>query len=119
MHSSPLFLTCEMIHVFSMLFCVVRAQHKFDFRFVINEKNSQMATCGLAVVEDHVFDRSTCFLPTSVASVKGLYPRCAGQLHFLDQETAPALSPVTLRICVSALQFHIQENHVSELPITG
>jgi hypothetical protein len=78
-----------------------------------------MATCGHAVIEVHVFDSSKRFLPTIVASVKGLYPRRAGQRHFLDQETVPALSAVMLRICASALQFHIQENYVSELPITG
>jgi len=78
-----------------------------------------MATSGHALEEAHVFDRSTCFLPTIVASVKGLYPRCAGQQHFLDQETVTALSAVMLRICASALQFHTQENYVSELPIAG
>jgi hypothetical protein len=66
-----------------------------------------MATSGHAVVEAHVFDRSTCFLPIIVASVEGLNLRCAGQLHFLDQETVPALCTVMLRICASALQFHI------------
>jgi hypothetical protein len=78
-----------------------------------------MATSDHAVTEALVFDTSTRFLPIAVASVKGLHPRCAGQLHFLGQETVPALSAVMLRICASTLQFFIQENPVSELPITG
>jgi hypothetical protein len=72
-----------------------------------------MATSGHAVIEAHVFDSSTCFLPTIVASVKGLYQRCVGQLNFVDQGTVPALSAVMLRTCASTLQFYIQENHVS------
>jgi len=63
-------------------------------------------------------ERGSRFWQTYMFS-KELYPRCAGQLYFLDQETAPALSAVMLCICASALQFHRQENHVSELAITG
>jgi hypothetical protein len=36
------------------------------------------------MVENDVFDTICMFFPDVVASVKGLYPRCAGQLHSLE-----------------------------------
>jgi hypothetical protein len=80
-----------------------------------------MATSGLAVVEAHVFDRSTCILPTIVASVKGLYPRCASQLHFLDQDTVPALSAVMVQyvFVLPPYSFTYRKATYLKLPIIG
>jgi hypothetical protein len=78
-----------------------------------------MTTSDHVEIEAHVFDRSTCFLPTTIASVKGIYPIFAGRLHILESEKVPSLPAVMLRIYTSTLQFHVQENYISELPITG
>jgi hypothetical protein len=42
---------------------------------------------GQAVTETRVFDRVYTFPRTVVASVKGLYPFCADQLHSLEKGT--------------------------------
>ena len=42
---------------------------------------------GQSVVETSVFGRIYILLSTTVvASVKGIYPHCSGQLHSLEQE---------------------------------
>jgi hypothetical protein len=68
------------------MFCVVTTAHKFDFRLVINEtpKNGDRWKGTHAVTETHVVDRICIFSLSVFASVKGLYPRCAGQLYSLE-----------------------------------
>jgi hypothetical protein len=55
---------CEIIQLFFVLFCVVRAARKFRFRLVINEERN----LSNALVETRVFDR---IYPRVVVSVKG------------------------------------------------
>jgi hypothetical protein len=66
---------------------VVRAVHKFDFKLVMNETHNKWRPVHVklrhAVIETHVYDRSYIFSPSVVASVNGLYPHCAGQMHSL------------------------------------
>jgi hypothetical protein len=38
--SAVVFCACEIIQLFSVVFCVIRAVHEFDFRLVINETSS-------------------------------------------------------------------------------
>ena len=80
-----MFCAFQIIQLFSVVFYVVRAVLKFDFRLVIkkNLSNSDQKKEDRAVIQTNVFDRIFKFLPTVVANVKGLYPRCAGQLHSL------------------------------------
>jgi hypothetical protein len=68
-----------------VVFCVVRAVHKFDFRLVINETRSKRRPVEgrYAVIETHVCD-SMSFPATVVASVQGPYTQCEGQLHSLE-----------------------------------
>ena len=39
------------MHLFSLVFCVVRAVNKFDFRLVINESHNKMAASREQVVQ--------------------------------------------------------------------
>jgi hypothetical protein len=48
--SAVVFCACEIIQLFSLVFCVVRAVHNFDFRLVINEEKLRRA-----LIETHVF----------------------------------------------------------------
>ena len=54
--------------------------HKFDLSLVINEKKK----LGHAVIETRVFERIYMFSPDRGPSVKGPYPRRAGQLRSLE-----------------------------------
>jgi hypothetical protein len=61
----------EILQLFSLVSCVLRDVHKFDFRLIINKK-----LCHL-VVETRGFDKICVFYPTIfVACVRGLYPGC-------------------------------------------
>jgi hypothetical protein len=53
------------VQLFCVVFCVVRALHKFDFRVVINEKpkNGERWKGCNAVIETLVFDRISIFSP--------------------------------------------------------
>ena len=89
-----------------MLFCVVRTEHKFDLRFVINEKTSKWRPVIMHwqrltfLTDQHVFSR-----PPSRVLRDCTHPRCAGQLHSLDQERAPALSAVTILFVLPPCSF--------------
>jgi hypothetical protein len=68
------------------MFCVVRAVHKFDFRLVINETpNKWRLLTGRSCSDNHFLTRSVGFPPAVVGSVKGLDPRCQGQVNSLGQ----------------------------------
>ena len=43
-----MFCACEIVHLFSALSCVFRAEHKFDFSLVINEpgRDSSVGTAA-------------------------------------------------------------------------
>jgi hypothetical protein len=81
------FVRVEVIHLFSVAFCEVRAVHKFGFRLVIKTKHvtNDDQQKGQAVTETHVFDR-ICMSspPRPVVGVNGLYPSRAYQLHSLE-----------------------------------
>jgi len=72
------------------VFYVLRAVHKFDFILVTNKetKFGDRWKAGHAVVHTEVFDVKVCMpkrlAATVVASVKSLYQRCEGQLHYLE-----------------------------------
>lgn len=73
-----MFCACEVKQLFSVMFYVVKILHTFFFRPNIHEIKSH------AVIE--IFSKGRlCILPTSVASVKILYLRYAGQLHSVEQ----------------------------------
>jgi hypothetical protein len=61
------FLACEIIQLLSLLFCMVKAVHNFDFWPVINDKHYVIQWWRL------VFSTGTLwFAPTAVASFAGL-----------------------------------------------
>ena len=69
--------------------CMVRAVQKFYFIFVTEEKPNKWRP-----VQRSCRDTDSCFLhdlhvppPAIIASVRGLYPRCEGQLHSLEKRT--------------------------------
>jgi hypothetical protein len=70
---------CEIIQLFCVQFYVDRAVHKCNFRLVMNDKKKLRDTVIIMFVTG-----SVCTPPNAVASVEGLYPSCAGQLHCLD-----------------------------------
>jgi hypothetical protein len=51
------FCACEIIQLFSVVFCVVRDVHKFDFRLVINETTDKCQPVERSCSDGHVFDR--------------------------------------------------------------
>lgn len=72
--SAAILCACEIIHLFSVVFRVVRALHKFDFGFVINaeldkRRPAEIMACSYT---DSRFWQICVFSPT-VVSVKGLY----------------------------------------------
>jgi hypothetical protein len=81
--SAVVFCECEIIQLFSVVFFVFRAVHKFYFRFVINKTTTSYSD------RDSCLGQCQCLLPTAVSNVKGLYPRSAGRLHSLGWETVP------------------------------
>ena len=60
-----MFCACEMIQLFSVMFCVVRSVHKFDFRLVINYTSNKCRPVeeGHAVIDVRVFDTVHMFSP--------------------------------------------------------
>jgi len=69
------------MQLFSVVFCMVRAVHKFDFRLVINETYNKWRQVDSSSCGDTRFMFLTgfiCFHLTVVASVKEIYPRFAG-----------------------------------------
>ena len=71
---------------FSIVFCVIRTAHKFDFRPVINEAPHKWRPAFVketALWSDRALSFLTAsvrFTPTVVTSVKD-YPHCAGKLN--------------------------------------
>jgi hypothetical protein len=65
---------------------MVRSASEFDCRLVVNEttKNGDQWKESHAVTENQNFDRISCCALNVAASVKGLCPRCAKQLHSLE-----------------------------------
>jgi hypothetical protein len=76
--SAVMFCTCEIIHFFSTVFCLVRALQKLDFRIVKQPTNGDQGKEGYAVTKTFLTG------PPTALSVKGLHPRYAGQLHSLQ-----------------------------------
>jgi hypothetical protein len=97
--SAVVFCACETMQLFSVVFCVVRAMYKFDFRLVTNGTPYK-----LWPVEREPCSNTglLCFC----TSVKGLYPCCTGQLHSLEQEAV--LSKVWTWVAVGWLGGGIQ-----------
>lgn len=89
-HSAELqshFVPVKTIQLFSVVFDVVRAVHKFHFRLVINETHNQMATSEKKVMQCYrlvFYTKSVHFLPTAVTTVKGLCSSRTDQLHSLE-----------------------------------
>ena len=52
-----MFCACDLIKVFCVVFCVVRAMYRFDFRIVINEERNLRH----ALIEIRVLDRICMF----------------------------------------------------------
>jgi hypothetical protein len=69
---------CRDNSVISILFRVVRALRKIEFRLVRNQKTKFCSNRDSCFWQD-----SVCFTPTGVANVKGLYPSYGGHLHSL------------------------------------
>jgi len=76
------FCAYEMVQLRSVVFCVVRTVHKFDFRFVIGEHltNGDQRQ-GHAVTEIQVCDRIYMFSPNRLSD-------CYGSLPTLCKSTA-------------------------------
>ena len=104
-YSAYVLFAYKTIRLFSVLFCVVRALHEIlTWRLVINETPNkwQDGKEGMAVIL--MFLTGSIHFPlTVVTTVRGLYPRYAGQLHSLEQRTSHEL--------------HI--NHTSRCPWTS
>jgi hypothetical protein len=76
-----MFCTCEIVQLFSLMFCLLRSVHKLDFWLVTNEiPNGDHLEESLAVTETRVLTGTVYVPPTIVKVVRGLYPRFAGQL---------------------------------------
>jgi len=71
---------------FSVVFYVIRVVYKLDFMLDINKHLTNDEQWKRTSSSDRkiCFRESIYFPSTIVASVKGLYLRCAGQLHFLE-----------------------------------
>jgi hypothetical protein len=75
--TAVMFCACEIIPLFSVVFCVFRSVHKFDFRLVVNETpNKWWPVEGHAVMMLVFLTRSICFPLIVVASVRGLSAVC-------------------------------------------
>jgi hypothetical protein len=79
------FCACEIILSFSVVFGVITAVHKFDFRLVIKETHNKWRPLERKSCSD--VDSSICVPLPVTASVMGLYLRCAGQMQSLESET--------------------------------
>jgi hypothetical protein len=65
---------CKIIYWFSVVFCVVRAVHKFDFGLVTKEHRTNgdqylLKEIHPAVIETHVFDSICIFSPRPSSGV--------------------------------------------------
>jgi hypothetical protein len=73
---------CEIIKFLGVAFCVVRAVHKFDFRLTKSEGTNKwrwVEGTSWSDKDSYFWHELYVFFTTFVASVKRLYPRCAGQ----------------------------------------
>ena len=66
-----MFCACDIIRLYPVVFCVVRAARKFDFRHVVDETpNKWLLVRGHADIKNHVFDIICMFfLRTSLKEV--------------------------------------------------
>jgi hypothetical protein len=55
--SAVMFGVCEIIQLLSVVFCVIWAVHKFDFRFVVNETPNKCRPVEISSFGD----RDACF----------------------------------------------------------
>jgi hypothetical protein len=71
--------------LFSIVFYVVRALHKFTFGLSQTNPTTNSDQCEKdhVVTKTNVFDKIYMFSVAVFASVKGIYSHCAGQLHLL------------------------------------
>jgi hypothetical protein len=72
---------CEVTQSFSVLFCIVRPVHKFDFRLVKKETSSKLLPVFIKKPmsychRESYFDRISKISPTNMASVKTLKMLC-------------------------------------------
>ncbi len=82
--SAVVFCACEIIQLFSVVFCVVRGVCKFEFGLVISTKK------GNSVTERLMFFIESIFFPLSVVlGVTALCPSWAGGLLSLQSRTLP------------------------------
>jgi hypothetical protein len=87
--SAVAFCAFEITQFFSVVFWVVRAVHTFDFRFLIIETRNKRRPIFVYKTtscsdRDSWLRLDLCFPPINLASVKGLYSGCAGQMHSLE-----------------------------------
>ena len=82
----------EIIQLFSLVFCKVRAVHKFYLRLVTTTPPPpQKKTTSRSDIWQDLYAPHPP-TPVAVTSGKGLYPRCVGQMHFPVQKTCVAYS---------------------------
>jgi hypothetical protein len=80
------FVRVEVIQLFSVAFCVVRAVHKIGFRLVVNETLNKWRP----VERRSGRDRESClwqdlYVSPDLCRIKGHYPSCEYELHSLEQ----------------------------------
>ena len=81
---------CQITQLISVVFCVVTAVQKFDGTIVIIETAEKLRSVlkhklRNAVTGTRVYDSNYVFADgRRDANIKGLYPRCARQMHYLD-----------------------------------
>jgi len=78
----------EAKQLFSVVLCVVTDAHRFEVTLAISETPEKCRPVGkVHEVILKFLKGSTCFPLTVVGGVKGIYPRCAGQLHSFESGT--------------------------------
>ena len=116
----PLFVTvfcaCELIQLFSVVFCMLRAVHKFDFGLVTKRK-------GHAVTENRIFDRIYRFSPRPSSrvlrdSTHAVQVNCIllSKYHYL-QLLRPQISGVNRFVRISFLIRNIPKAEPGELSL--
>jgi hypothetical protein len=120
------FCAFDIMQLFSVVFCVITAVHKFDFRLVINEtpdkwKPEIVTKLRPALSNTHVFDRIHLYFPPFlpvVRCVKGIYPPppppCRSNIHSKWQD----ISYVSYLCCwfLSPNKVTSHDNSISTVP---
>jgi hypothetical protein len=103
------FIAFGIIHLFSVVFYVVRTAQKFDFRLVMKSVPNKWWPVERKSRSDRDLgfwqDIYVYFNSTLATSVKGLYPRAAGQLCSLRRRTVLVLISSKMRGLCCACAF--------------